>query len=88
MLPFMDDGAWLRRAFGGLLRELREQRGFSQAQLALESDLDQTFVSLLERGRRQPSLISLFALCDALEVEPDSVVRRLSEARAARARKT
>ena len=64
----MDEGDWLRIEFGRLLRELREERGLSQAELALESQLDQTFVSLLERGQRQPSLISLVALCDALEI--------------------
>ncbi|HLF12765.1 MAG TPA: helix-turn-helix transcriptional regulator [Gammaproteobacteria bacterium] len=87
MLRRMDEGDWLRIAFGELLRELREERGLSQAQLALESELDQTFVSLLERGQRQPSLISLFALCSALEVEPDAVVRRLMVAKKSRTRR-
>lgn len=87
MLRRMEEGDWLRTAFGRLLKELREERGLSQSQLALESDLDQTFVSLLERGQRQPSLVSLFALCDALHVEPDAVVRRLMAARAASARR-
>jgi transcriptional regulator with XRE-family HTH domain len=87
MLPRMDDDDWLRTAFGTLLKELREERGLSQSQLALESELDQTFVSLLERGRRQPTLITLFALCDALKVEPDTVVSRLVAARKNRKRK-
>jgi transcriptional regulator with XRE-family HTH domain len=77
MLRLMDEGKSLREAFGRLLRELREERGLSQSELALESDLDQTFVSLLERGRRQPSLLSLFALCEALDIEPYVVVRKL-----------
>ena len=81
MLRGMEEADWLRVAFGDLLRTLREERGLSQAQLALESDVDQTFVSLLERGRRQPTLSTLFALCDALRVDPDAVVRRLVSAR-------
>jgi transcriptional regulator with XRE-family HTH domain len=87
MLRRMDEADWLRTAFGDLLRELREKRGLSQAQLALESELDQTFVSLLERGRRQPTLVTLFALCDALRVEPDTVVGELVNARKARKRR-
>jgi len=87
MLLRMDKDDWLRTAFGTLLKELREERGLSQSQLALESELDQTFVSLLERGRRQPTLITLFALCDALKVEPESVVRQLVGARKSRKRK-
>src|SRR5690606_29584293 len=80
-LRAMDDGDWLRVEFGRLLKDLREERGLSQAQLALDSGLDQTFVSLLERGRRPPSLISVLAPCDALAVEPDVLVRRLMAAR-------
>lgn len=80
MLRLMDEGKSLREAFGRLLKELREERGLSQSELALESDLDQTFVSLLERGQRQPSLLSLFALCEALDIEPHIVVRRLKAA--------
>lgn len=77
----MDDGDWLRAAFGEILRELRADRGLSQAQLALEAELDQSFLSLIERGERQPSLATLFAICDALEIEPDDVVRRLTRMR-------
>jgi len=87
MLARMDDDDWLRTSFGALLKQLREERGLSQAQLALDSELDQTFVSLLERGRRQPTLRTLFALCDALRVQPDAVVAKLMTARKAHRRR-
>lgn len=83
MLRGMDSDEWLRAAFGELLKDLREERGLSQSQLALEAELDQSFLSLIERGERQPSLASLFAICDALNIEPDDVVRRLSDLRRA-----
>ena len=81
MLLGMENDEWVRVAFGELLKELREERGLSQSQLALEAELDQSFLSLIERGDRQPSLASLFAICDALKVEPDAVIRRLSRLR-------
>jgi transcriptional regulator with XRE-family HTH domain len=87
MLRRMEGEDWLRAAFGALLKRLREERGLSQAQLALESELDQTFVSLLERGRRQPTLGTLFAICDALRVEPVVVVGALVDARKGRKRR-
>jgi transcriptional regulator with XRE-family HTH domain len=87
MLRRMEGDDWLRAAFGGLLKKLREERGLSQAQLALESELDQTFVSLLERGRRQPTLGTLFAICDALRVEPAAVVGALTDTRKSRKRR-
>jgi transcriptional regulator with XRE-family HTH domain len=81
MLLGMENDEWVRVAFGELLKELREERGLSQSQLALEAQLDQSFLSLIERGDRQPSLASLFAICDALNLEADEVVRRLARLR-------
>jgi transcriptional regulator with XRE-family HTH domain len=77
-------GDWLRGAFGKLLKELREERGLSQAQLALECELDQSFLSLIERGRRQPSLSTFIVLCEGLNVEPETVMRRLMSRRRVR----
>jgi transcriptional regulator with XRE-family HTH domain len=38
--------------------------------LAASSDLDPTFISLLERGRRVPSFIVIIRLADALKLSP------------------
>ena len=67
-------------SFGAALRELRERKGFSQEGLALESGLDRTFVSMLERGLRQPSLETLFSIATTLDIAPSRIVR-LTEAR-------
>lgn len=67
------------QAFGQVLRELRLKRGLSQQALALESDLDRTFVSLLERGKRQPSLLTMFQLSAALGVTPTRLLARVEE---------
>jgi transcriptional regulator with XRE-family HTH domain len=55
-------------AFGDVLRELRKSKNLSQEALALESGLDRTFVSLLKRGLRQPSLASILHLAKTLDV--------------------
>ena len=68
----------LQESFGTVLRQLRVEKGLSQEALALESDLDRTFVSMLERGLRQPTLSSLFALAGALRI-PTSRIVRLTE---------
>jgi len=64
----------LQAAFGAVLRELRERRGFSQEGLAFESELDRTYISLLERGKRQPTLATLFALASPLQTRPSRIV--------------
>lgn len=57
------------RAFGEGVRQVRREKGVSQETLAFSSGLDRTFVSAVERGTRNPSLLSLYALADALDVD-------------------
>lgn len=55
-------------AFGEAIRELRNERGISQEALALECDLDRTYVGGIERGELNPSLTNVFKIADALQV--------------------
>ncbi len=62
------------KIFGTVLRELREKNNLSQEKLAEYCDLDRTYISLLERGLRQPSISTLFKLSDALSIKPSELV--------------
>ena len=53
MLGGMD----VRKRFGANVRRLRKQLGQSQEAFALEAGIDRTYVSGVERGARNPSLI-------------------------------
>ena len=66
----------IARAFGNALREARQKAALSQEGLALQSGIDRTFVSMLERGIRQPALSSVFALSTALKIAPGTLVDR------------
>lgn len=66
----------IAHAFGNALREARASAQMSQERLSLTSGIDRTFVSMLERGVRQPALSSVFALADALGVTPASLIER------------
>lgn len=66
-------------AFGKVLRETRLRRKLSQEDLALRAGLDRTYPSLLERGRRQPTLAVVFAVADVLEVAPIVLVNKTIE---------
>jgi transcriptional regulator with XRE-family HTH domain len=63
--------------FGQVLREQRTARGFSQEALALNADVDRTFVSQMERGIRQPTLTTLLKLSKALDIQPSTLVARM-----------
>ncbi len=66
-------------AFGLVIRELRNQLDISQEKLALISDMDRTFISLLERGLRQPSLKSILRLSESLKIRPGDLIDRVVE---------
>ena len=61
-------------AFGKHLRDIRENKGLSQEKLAAEAGLDRTFVSSCERGVRNISLVNIYKLAEALNVEPGSLL--------------
>jgi transcriptional regulator with XRE-family HTH domain len=64
-------------AFGKVLREQRAAAGLSQEALALESRVDRTFVSQIERGIRQPTLTTLCRLARTLDVSAAVLVARM-----------
>ncbi|WP_420823886.1 helix-turn-helix domain-containing protein [Sulfurifustis variabilis] len=53
---------------------MRKKKNLSQEQLALNSNLDRTFISLLERGLRQPSLTTIFQLSRALDTSATELI--------------
>jgi len=53
-------------ACGIVLRRLRKDAGLTQEQLALDADLQRSYVSILELGQQQPSLTTLLKLASAL----------------------
>jgi transcriptional regulator with XRE-family HTH domain len=57
-------------AFGRAVREARAQRGMSQEALALACGIDRTYISGIERGTRNPSLMNILRVADALNTAP------------------
>ena len=55
--------------YRAVLKRHREQKGLSQNQLAKQLGLTQTFVSEIERGRKNPSLEQFFRICEALDIQ-------------------
>jgi transcriptional regulator with XRE-family HTH domain len=68
----------VRSAFGRRVRELRTKRGLSQEQLAARADLHWTYVSSIERGRRDPGLRTVARLATALGVPLSDLVHGLT----------
>jgi len=57
-----------RVIFGKNVRRARQQRKLTQEQLAFEAEIDLTYVGGIERGKRNPSLLVMARVADALSV--------------------
>lgn len=69
----------LARRFGKVLRQRRLALGLSQETLAFNTELHRTYISLLERGQRQPSLETVFTMARVMGCQPDELVRQVQE---------
>lgn len=70
----------LGERFGDAIRQRRRELGLSQEELADRASLHRTYVSLLERGRRTPTLTAVESLAIALETSMTALITE-SEAR-------
>ncbi|MCM0028322.1 MAG: helix-turn-helix domain-containing protein [Polynucleobacter sp.] len=61
-------------AFGIVLRDLRLQSGLSQEGLGFAADLQRNYISLMELGRNQPTITTIFKLAKALNIKPSKLI--------------
>ena len=61
-------------AFAHVLREARQSAGLTQEDLAERAEVSVRFISMLETGRRQPSLSALAALAEGLRSPMSALV--------------
>ncbi len=64
----------IRALLAANIHRLRKEAGMTQAQLAERADISQQVVSGLEAGERNPTLVTLEALADALGVMPHELL--------------
>ncbi len=65
-----------RKSVGQNVRRIRLERGFSQQKVAADSEIDLTYLSGIERGLRNPSLLVMARIADALAVDLAALVTR------------
>ena len=58
----------MRKLVGDNCARIRKEKGWTQEQLAATSGLSQQYLSDLERGKRNPTVITVYELAQALEV--------------------
>ncbi len=67
----------LKKQFGRVIKRRRNEAGLSQNRLAVLAGIDRRYVALLERGGRNPSLVVMAKLAEALKIGLDELVAEL-----------
>lgn len=63
--------------FGDNIREVRHKLDLSQEKLAIECDLDRTYIGSVERGERNVAILNLCKIAKALKVKPSDLLKSL-----------
>lgn len=69
----------LESAISIILKELRIESNLSQEKLAHQCGIDRTYISLLERGKRKPTIHVLFKICDHLDILPSEFLKKVEQ---------
>jgi transcriptional regulator with XRE-family HTH domain len=69
----------LKSSIGHVLRSRRRSLGISQEQLAERAGVDRTYVSILERGLKSPTIETLGRICSVLGTLPEHVIQQARE---------
>ena len=69
ILYFMDIEEQLQHIIERI-KTIRVRQGVSQMELSLRASLSQSFIANLEKGKKQPSVLTLIRIADALNISP------------------
>ncbi|NOJ40906.1 helix-turn-helix domain-containing protein [Bradyrhizobium australiense] len=70
----MEDGTGIIRVVAETVRRARKAAGLSQEDLALEAGVDRTYISQVERGKRNVTIVVLARIAKALKTTPDRLL--------------
>lgn len=66
----------IRDQLGQNIQAIRLAKGWSQEELSFESGLHRTYISGIERGTRNPTVLVLEKLAASLKVTPSELLKR------------
>lgn len=69
----------LSTALAKILKKERKNKNISQEELAFRAGLDRTYISLLERELRKPTLDTIFKICKVLDIMPSTFLKEIEE---------
>lgn len=70
-----------RTVVGDNVRALRQAKGLTQEKLAFDAKLDLTYIGGIERGRRNPSLMVMVRIAEALGCDLVELIKAANQER-------
>ena len=67
------------KLLGKRIRELRLDKGLSQAQLGMKIFKDQQSIHKVESGQFNPSYIYLLEICEGLEISIEKLLQKIND---------
>ncbi len=65
----------IQQLIGNRIREVRKEKGYSQEELAARADLDRTYMTSVECGKRNISIVNLYRIAQALGITLEELFR-------------
>ena len=69
----------INKQLGYRIRYLRQQKGMSIEELALEAEVNRNYLGDLERGKRNPTVLVLNRIVKALEIDLSTLFEGIKE---------
>lgn len=67
----------IQQLIGNRIREVRKEKGYSQEELAARADLDRTYMTSVECGKRNISIVNLYRIAQALGITLEELFREI-----------
>ncbi len=64
----------IRQSLGQNVKALRKKAGMSQEELAARMDVDQAYISRLEAGEKNPTVLTIWHIAQALNTTPSTLL--------------
>lgn len=71
----MVSGMDMRKLVGDNCARIRKAKGMTQEELSEKSGLSQQYLSDLERGKRNPTIVTIYHIAEALGVSHEELLR-------------
>jgi transcriptional regulator with XRE-family HTH domain len=69
----------IEKRLGEVLKKHRTDYGLTQEELALRCGLERVYISLIERGKRKPTVHVIFTICRELHIKPSLFIKEVEE---------